>query len=294
MGYWWNYNGDGYVDIVAADCGCVYGCLVHERQDQFECLCPSSTLLAPDLNDCYLNTSQEVQHIAWPVDSESALKLTLADFGGSTNLFSISAELTAEISDRGSGSGYTNAAKEVTTMSSGDILCAMVFIGENEEFVLLSNAAQNGENKLTSLSILQLNLTDGHIIEMQQYTEFLSSAVLVTGALLISQGDCFIRGHLFMNVSILENTNDQAGSGGIKYPILQDKIIGNPSAVSLLLCLLQPATDTPPTSDDEGSPVAVELSALEIAAIGLAFAILTLTILTIFWLCIWYHKRIER
>jgi hypothetical protein len=222
------------------------------------------------------------------------LKLTLADFGGSTNLFSISAELTAEISDRGSGSGYTNAAKEVTTMSSGDILCAMVFIGENEEFVLLSNAAQNGENKLTSLSILQLNLIEGYIIEMQECTEFLSSAVLVTGALLISQGDCFIRGHLFMNVSILENTNDQAGSGGIKYPILQDKIIGNPSAVSLLLCLLQPATDTPPTSDDEGSPVAVELSALEIAAIGLAFAILTLTILTIFWLCIWYHKRIER
>ena len=46
-------DGDGYVDIVAADCGCVYECVVYEEEDQFECLCPNDTQLAPDLSDCY-------------------------------------------------------------------------------------------------------------------------------------------------------------------------------------------------------------------------------------------------
>ena len=46
-------EGDGYVDIVAADCGCVYACVVYEEEDQFECLCPNNTQLAPDLSDCY-------------------------------------------------------------------------------------------------------------------------------------------------------------------------------------------------------------------------------------------------
>ena len=46
-------EGDGYVDIVAADCGCVYECDVYEAKDQFECECPNDTQLAPDLSDCY-------------------------------------------------------------------------------------------------------------------------------------------------------------------------------------------------------------------------------------------------
>ena len=37
----------------AADCGCVYECVVYEEEDQFECLCPNNTQLAPDLSDCY-------------------------------------------------------------------------------------------------------------------------------------------------------------------------------------------------------------------------------------------------
>ena len=50
----YSYNeGDGYVDIVAADCGCVYECVVYEEEDEFECLCPNNTQLAPDLSDCY-------------------------------------------------------------------------------------------------------------------------------------------------------------------------------------------------------------------------------------------------
>ena len=46
-------DGDGYVDIVAADCGCVYRCEVFEEEDQFQCLCPNYTTLAPDLSDCF-------------------------------------------------------------------------------------------------------------------------------------------------------------------------------------------------------------------------------------------------
>ena len=53
LGYSWNSEGDGYVDIVAADCGCVYECIVYEAKDQFECECPNDTQLAPDLSDCY-------------------------------------------------------------------------------------------------------------------------------------------------------------------------------------------------------------------------------------------------
>ena len=49
-----DYNdGNGYVDIVAADCGCVYRCEVFEEEDQFQCLCPNYTTLAPDLSDCF-------------------------------------------------------------------------------------------------------------------------------------------------------------------------------------------------------------------------------------------------
>ena len=51
--YDWNNNGDGYVDIAPADCGCVYECLLYEEEYQFECLCPNGTQLAPDLSDCY-------------------------------------------------------------------------------------------------------------------------------------------------------------------------------------------------------------------------------------------------
>ena len=51
--YTYNTEEDGYMDIVARDCGCVYKCVVYEQEDQFECLCPNNTQLAPDLSDCY-------------------------------------------------------------------------------------------------------------------------------------------------------------------------------------------------------------------------------------------------
>ena len=53
-------EGDGYVDIVEADCGCVHRCEVYEEEDQFQCLCPNDTLLAPDLSDCFYSEQREI------------------------------------------------------------------------------------------------------------------------------------------------------------------------------------------------------------------------------------------
>ena len=44
---------DGYVNIVEANCGCVHECTVYEEDDQFTCMCPNNTVLAPDLRDCF-------------------------------------------------------------------------------------------------------------------------------------------------------------------------------------------------------------------------------------------------
>ena len=44
---------DGYVDIVHADCECIFKCEVYKENDAFECTCPPNSLLAPDFSDCY-------------------------------------------------------------------------------------------------------------------------------------------------------------------------------------------------------------------------------------------------
>ena len=46
-------NGDGYVDIVPANCNCTGSCAVNDTEDTFECFCPNNTTLAPDGFDCY-------------------------------------------------------------------------------------------------------------------------------------------------------------------------------------------------------------------------------------------------
>lgn len=48
-----NSEPDGYVDIIDADCECIFKCEVYYDDDQFECTCPGNTLLAPDGSDCY-------------------------------------------------------------------------------------------------------------------------------------------------------------------------------------------------------------------------------------------------
>ena len=51
-----HFNGDmdGYIDIVNADCECIFRCDVFTVDDEFECVCPGKTLLAPDGSDCYI------------------------------------------------------------------------------------------------------------------------------------------------------------------------------------------------------------------------------------------------
>ena len=48
-----NQERDGFVEIVPADCGCEYECIVDEEQDEFTCNCPEGTTLAPNGLDCY-------------------------------------------------------------------------------------------------------------------------------------------------------------------------------------------------------------------------------------------------
>lgn len=44
---------DGYVDIVHADCECIFKCVIYHEQDAFECTCPGNSLIAGDGSDCY-------------------------------------------------------------------------------------------------------------------------------------------------------------------------------------------------------------------------------------------------
>ena len=41
-----------FVEIVPVDCGCTGSCMMYES-DQFECVCPENSVLAPDQSDCY-------------------------------------------------------------------------------------------------------------------------------------------------------------------------------------------------------------------------------------------------
>ena len=54
---------------------------------------------------------------------------------------------------------------------------------------------------LSSLSQVTVNLTEGSLI-MSNFTSFLPEAIEVTGAILVSMGECGIQGPLSMNVSL--------------------------------------------------------------------------------------------
>ncbi len=55
--YSWN-AGDGYVEFLPLDCGCVHACVIHEEEEEFECTCPAkkNAQLAPDESDCFTGT----------------------------------------------------------------------------------------------------------------------------------------------------------------------------------------------------------------------------------------------
>ena len=79
------------------------------------------------------------------VDPITGLMLTIVDFGSAVNLYSVTAALTSQLEEEGeSGSGWSDLeAAERSDQSSGssDVFCALVFIGENEDIVLVSNIA---------------------------------------------------------------------------------------------------------------------------------------------------------
>ena len=53
-------DGDGYVEIVPANCNCSGTCAVNETEDTFECFCPDNTTLAQDGFDCYYGKPEHV------------------------------------------------------------------------------------------------------------------------------------------------------------------------------------------------------------------------------------------
>ena len=78
-------------------------------------------------------------------DTKSGLSLSLVDFGSSAWLYSIAATLTSRSqSETGaSGSGGSGGVVGGSYSNTNDeVLCALVFIGENNDLVLASNIAQ--------------------------------------------------------------------------------------------------------------------------------------------------------
>ena len=132
-----NFNkGDGYVDIVAADCGCVYECVVYEDEDQFECLCPNYTQLAPDLSDCYHSELKARDH-----KFEVCLVQAFSFLGDNR-------EVTVPNSTLGIINGYqlkllqTGGATMIYGMNAvlktgqRDGTCAIVFLGEDRREIV--------------------------------------------------------------------------------------------------------------------------------------------------------------
>ena len=63
-----------------------------------------------------------------------------------------------------------------------------------------------GSGTATTLSEVSLNLISG-TLTMTDYTSFLNSSVLVTGAVLASNGDCVIGDTIGFNISTQEKDN---------------------------------------------------------------------------------------
>ena len=94
----------------------------------------------------YTAVSRSVRHSKLLVDPITGLTLTLVDFGSAVNLYSMTAALTSQLEEEGeSGSGHENdlegAERSDQKSASSDVFCALVFIGENEDLVLVSNIA---------------------------------------------------------------------------------------------------------------------------------------------------------
>lgn len=71
----------------------------------------------------------------WDLDIGGGYKFSLVDFGNSTNIFSISALLTADIGTSSIGRSESSSRK--------DLLCTIAFIGTDEDIVLISAPVQD-------------------------------------------------------------------------------------------------------------------------------------------------------
>ena len=77
------------------------------------------------------------------MDSDNVYKLSLVNLGNSTNIFSISTVLGPSVYSYGSGSGSGDNDEWMLEPSEGsDGVCAIAFIGAEEEIVLVSDPVQ--------------------------------------------------------------------------------------------------------------------------------------------------------
>ena len=127
----------GFVEIVPVDCGCTGSCVMYES-DQFECVCPENTVLAPDQSDCYNSmfltkyniiiitfspTGFALEFTSDSLDIENAqVHLSGLMFTKQLFIYSMRASLNF-----------------ITQDDSGEVACAIALIGEKEQFVLVSN-----------------------------------------------------------------------------------------------------------------------------------------------------------
>ena len=88
--------------------------------------------------------SQRPQHRNLLTDAGTGLVLTLVDFGSSSSIYSMAATLSSELEMGESGSGWSGPSEPEysETSSSDELLCAIIFIGENGNLVLVSNIAR--------------------------------------------------------------------------------------------------------------------------------------------------------
>lgn len=71
-------SSDGYVDIVDADCECVFKCEVYHDEDAFQCTCPDGTSLAADDTDCYfgkvlISFCRQLITVCFPIETNEAI-----------------------------------------------------------------------------------------------------------------------------------------------------------------------------------------------------------------------------
>ena len=90
--------------------------------------------------------TRKVDYADWATLFGSEYKLSLVDFGNSTNIFSIRAVLGpgayyVDTDGNGSGSG-DNDERILESYEGSDGVCAIAFIGAEEEIVLVSDPVQ--------------------------------------------------------------------------------------------------------------------------------------------------------